>query len=165
MSDYPKPLPRLLTPKLQELLRRSRVVVLTGARQTGKTMLVQSFAGADDRQFVTLDRLTALDQARHTPEALIADTKQLIIDEVQGVPELLLAVMRAVDEDRRKKGKANGRSIGSHNHPAAQGSSLRPFAARTRSSRNRGSAIPISASARSRRLRPNRQATPCSVTT
>jgi predicted AAA+ superfamily ATPase len=43
MSDYPKPLPRLLASRLADVLRRAPVVGLTGARQTGKTTLVQTF--------------------------------------------------------------------------------------------------------------------------
>jgi len=96
-----KTLPRLLEATLSDRLKRSPVVVLTGARQTGKTTLVQALPEAANRRFVTLDRLTALDLARREPEPLVASAPRMTIDEVQRAPELLLAVKRSVDEDRR----------------------------------------------------------------
>jgi predicted AAA+ superfamily ATPase len=93
--------PRSIEPALIDRLGRSPVVVVTGARQTGKTTLVRSFAGAALRGYETLDRLVTLDRARHEPEALLESKKPLTIDEVQRAPELLLAVKNAVDNDRR----------------------------------------------------------------
>src|SRR6266446_2681721 len=56
---------------LLDRLRRSPVVVLTGARQVGKTTLVRSVPAAASRRFLTLDSLTTLDDARREPEALV----------------------------------------------------------------------------------------------
>ena len=78
------------------------VVVLTGARQTGKTTLVRTFAGAAERRFVTLDSLAALDQARREPEVLASSAARLTIDEVQRAPDLLLAVKEIVDRAKRR---------------------------------------------------------------
>ena len=78
------------------------VVVLTGARQTGKTTLVRTFAGAAERRFVTLDSLAALDQARREPEVLASSAARLTIDEVQRAPDLLLAVKEIVDREKRR---------------------------------------------------------------
>lgn len=73
------------------------VTVVTGARQTGKTTLVQ--LQQTNRLFVTLDDLGALDQARRDPGAMVA-VRPLTLDEVQRAPDLLLAVKRAVDTRR-----------------------------------------------------------------
>src|SRR5690349_8079985 len=92
-------LPRALAAALKDRLKRAPAVVVTGARQTGKTTLVRSFAGADRRRYETLDSLTTLDRARHEPQALVAGAHPLTIDEVQRAPALLLELKRAIDED------------------------------------------------------------------
>ena len=74
------------------------VVVLTGARQVGKTTLSQ--AGSTPRTFFTLDDVGVLGQAKQDPESLLA-ARPLTIDEVQRAPEMLLAVKRQVDRQRR----------------------------------------------------------------
>lgn len=92
-------LPRLLASPLAAALRASPVVVLTGARQTGKSTLARRRAGAK-RAYLSLDDVDILERARREPEALVRDAGRLTLDEVQRSPELLLAVKRAVDEDR-----------------------------------------------------------------
>ncbi len=104
MHDVDKPLPRLLGPALQRATRSMPVVVVTGARQTGKSTLVRDLAAADDRVYLTLDDLDVLDQARRAPDDLVARARRMTLDEVQRAPELMLAVKRAVDE-RRQKGR------------------------------------------------------------
>jgi hypothetical protein len=94
-------LARLVAATLADRLARMPVVVLTGARQTGKTTLVRSFAGAGRRRLVDLDSLTMLDQARREPETLVDTADRLTLDEVQRAPDLLIAIKRAVDRDRR----------------------------------------------------------------
>ena len=73
------------------------VVIVTGARQTGKTTLVRTLSPT--RALVTLDDLGALDQAEQDPAALLT-TRPLTVDEVQRAPQLLLAVKQAVDTER-----------------------------------------------------------------
>jgi predicted AAA+ superfamily ATPase len=82
------------------MLRRFPVVVVTGARQTGKTTLVQHMAGASDRAYRTLDDPASQEAAARDPETFLAESPRLTLDEVQRRPELLLAVKRAVDRDR-----------------------------------------------------------------
>lgn len=82
---------------LKQALRVMPVTVVTGARQTGKTTLVQHMKPA--RTLVTLDDLGALDQAGRDPDTLLA-VRPLTLDEVQRAPNLLLAVKRAVDARR-----------------------------------------------------------------
>ncbi len=90
-------LPRLLQESLQRSLASAPVVVVTGARQTGKSTLVGMDA-AGDRQYLSLDDLDVLAQARDAPDELVRRAPRLTLDEVQRSPDLLLAVKRAVDQ-------------------------------------------------------------------
>lgn len=92
--------PRAMEPVLEARLRSFPVVILTGARQTGKSTLARRVGGRG-RPYLTLDDYGILDQARRAPDQLIARGPEVTLDEVQRAPELLLAIKRAVDEDRR----------------------------------------------------------------
>ena len=76
-------------------------VVVTGARQTGKSTLAQELTPGR-RRFFSLDDLDPLDQARRDPEALLGGRQPVTIDEVQREPDLLRAVKRAIDRQRRR---------------------------------------------------------------
>ena len=75
-------------------------VVVTGARQTGKSTLVQELIPGR-RRFFSLDDLDAHDLARRNPGELLAGAGPVTIDEVQKAPDLLQEVKRAVDRDLR----------------------------------------------------------------
>jgi hypothetical protein len=75
-------------------------VVVTGARQTGKSTLAQTLAARGGR-FFSLDDLDVVDAARRDPETLVGGSKPVTLDEVQREPELLRAVKRAIDRRRR----------------------------------------------------------------
>jgi predicted AAA+ superfamily ATPase len=95
-----KTLPRLVEPALAERLRVMPAVVVTGARQTGKsTLAAERVPGA--RRYLTLDDLDILDTARRDPEALVGGTGAVTLDEVQREPGILAAVKRSIDRDRR----------------------------------------------------------------
>jgi predicted AAA+ superfamily ATPase len=92
-------LPRLVEPALAERLRAMPAVVVTGARQTGKsTLAAERVPGA--RRYATLDDLDVLDAARRDPEALLGGSGAVTLDEVQREPGLLAAVKRAIDRKR-----------------------------------------------------------------
>jgi len=75
-------------------------VVVTGARQTGKTTLAHELApGA--RRYFSLDDLDVVDAARRDPEVLVGGGQPVTLDEVQRDPDLLRAVKRAIDRKRR----------------------------------------------------------------
>jgi predicted AAA+ superfamily ATPase len=93
-------LPRLVTPSLGERLRVMPAVVVTGARQTGKSTLAQALAPGK-RRFFSLDDLDVVDIARRDPEALVGGAQPVTLDEVQREPDLLRAVKRAIDRRRR----------------------------------------------------------------
>jgi predicted AAA+ superfamily ATPase len=92
-------LPRVVASSLRERLRVMPAVVVTGARQTGKSTLAQALTPGK-RRFVSLDDLDVLDAARRDPEALVGGPKPVTLDEVQREPELLRAVKRAIDRHR-----------------------------------------------------------------
>ena len=94
--------PRLLTPIIEEALGQFPVVVLTGARQTGKSTLVQHLPSARGRAYRTLDDLDLVARAERSLEAVLEESDRLTLDEVQRAPQLLLAIKRTVDKDRRK---------------------------------------------------------------
>ena len=95
-----KTLPRLVDDALAARLRVMPAVVLTGARQTGKSTLVEQLVQGD-RRYRTLDDFDVLDAARRDPEALLGGDDPLTLDEVQREPGLMSAVKRAIDRDRR----------------------------------------------------------------
>lgn len=74
------------------------VTVLSGARQGGNTTLTRAIEPA--AAYFTLDDLGVLDQAERNPDSLLA-VRPVIIGEVQRAPQILLAVKRAVDTQRR----------------------------------------------------------------
>lgn len=78
----------------------TRVVLIVGPRQAGKTTLIRQFASAA-RPYLTLDDLGTLADARADPAGFIRQLLGAVIDEIQRVPELLLAIKIAVDEDTR----------------------------------------------------------------
>jgi predicted AAA+ superfamily ATPase len=94
-----KTLPRLVSAALSERMRVMPAVVVTGARQTGKSTLAEQLVpGA--RRYSTLDDLDVLDAARRDPDVLVGGSGPVTLDEVQREPELLRAVKRAIDRDR-----------------------------------------------------------------
>lgn len=92
-------LPRLVEPALSERLAVMPAVVVTGARQAGKSTLVAERL-QEGRRYASLDDLDVLDAARRDPEALVGGSQAVTIDEVQRELAILAAVKRAIDRDR-----------------------------------------------------------------
>jgi predicted AAA+ superfamily ATPase len=84
------------------------VVVLTGARQVGKSTLLANEEPFRDWRYVSLDDYDALDQAHRDPSALWAGTDRIVLDEVQRAPGILTAVKLAVDQDRSRRFALSG---------------------------------------------------------
>jgi predicted AAA+ superfamily ATPase len=93
---------RWLTPLLQSAIEDHPIVVLTGARQVGKSTLLLNADPFRTWRIHTLDDFSTLEQAHSNPESLWAGTNQVVLDEVQKAPELLLAVKKTVDQHPRK---------------------------------------------------------------
>jgi uncharacterized protein len=91
---------RFSTERVAIALADTTVVMLIGPRQCGKTTLVRQFVDKE-REYVTLDDDTVLEAARSDPAGFIRGFDLVTIDEVQRAPELLRAIKRSVDSDRR----------------------------------------------------------------
>lgn len=92
--------PRHAETRIRLALRDTRVVAIAGPRQSGKTTLARRFA-RQGRSYVTLDDPATLAAAKSDPVAFIRDLDRAVIDEVQRAPDVLLAIKRSVDEDKR----------------------------------------------------------------
>lgn len=100
--SYQRPenyVPRWITPLLRQALEDMPVLVLTGARQVGKSTLLLNEQPFLNFRFLSMDDFDVLRQAQEQPEALWAGSDRVILDEVQKAPHLLPAVKRAVDQD------------------------------------------------------------------
>lgn len=117
---------RLAAPRLREALADSPVVVVHGPRQCGKTTLAQMICAPDELErngrrayewtwgqappvfsgsthaYVTFDDPVAADAARSDPMGFVDGlVHNVVLDEVQRVPQLYPAIKLAVDRDRR----------------------------------------------------------------
>jgi len=87
---------------LYAALTDTPVVLLNGARQTGKSTLALKLAKSIPAEYVTLDDAATLSAATFDPVGFIRNlSNTTIIDEVQKAPSLFPAIKVAVDRDRR----------------------------------------------------------------
>lgn len=93
---------RHLKPLVLDALGDTRVAVVLGARQVGKSTLVQHIATAERPATVlSLDDRATLDAALDDPTGFVAGlTPPVVIDEVQRAPDLMLAIKVRVDRDQ-----------------------------------------------------------------
>ena len=78
---------RHIRPLLTDALSEARVVCLLGARQVGKTTLIQALSGEEHpARYVSLDDRGARELARADPAGFIGGGERLAIDEVQRAP-------------------------------------------------------------------------------
>ena len=91
---------RLLTHRLQRLVDSFPVVVVTGARQVGKSTLLEHVLG-ETMDMVVFDPVIDVENARQEPDLFLDNRPPpLILDEIQYAPELVPAIKRRVDQDR-----------------------------------------------------------------
>ena len=97
-------IPRDIETRLQRSVRTRPVVVLTGARQTGKTStLLRLFPKYG---FVSLDLPTEAEQAEKEPQNFLGrHPSPVIIDEVQYAPRLFRHLKVVVDASRARNGQ------------------------------------------------------------
>ena len=89
---------------IQTVSRQFPVVVLTGARQVGKTSLLRRLF--PDHQYVSLDLPVEAEQAERSPETFLDRLGEpVIIDEFQYAPTLLRHIKARVDSDRGRTGR------------------------------------------------------------
>lgn len=100
-------IPRHLTEKIVSTLKTTRVINIVGPRQTGKTTVVRDMVEA--ARFLDLDDESLLESLAVDPygqlSTLSAETQKsslpIVIDEVQRLPQITLALKRIVDRNRR----------------------------------------------------------------
>lgn len=91
---------RWIGPQVKSAIRTFPVVVISGARQVGKSTFLQNeFA---DFKYLSLDDFTTLQQAKSDPSSLWIGSNRVMIDEAQKVPGLFPAIKLAVDRTHRK---------------------------------------------------------------
>lgn len=93
---------RHLTEQLLQALSDTPAVLINGARQTGKSTLVQSVAATNPgHQYLTFDDPGVLAAAKRDPNGFIAGfNTPVTLDEVQHVPELFPVIKAAIDRKR-----------------------------------------------------------------
>ena len=79
-----------------------KVILLTGARQVGKTTLLQNIQQARPRSYISLDDFNAREIAENDP-AIFIDRLDLpvLIDEIQYAPKLFTYIKIAVDRSKK----------------------------------------------------------------
>lgn len=90
---------RFAKSRIEEALSDTRVVLISGPRQSGKTTLAADIA-SDRTPFLTLDDATVLRSAVNDPVGFVRGLDRAVIDEVQRASDLLLAIKNAVDDDK-----------------------------------------------------------------
>ncbi|MFT5657609.1 MAG: putative AAA+ superfamily ATPase [Gammaproteobacteria bacterium] len=99
---------RHIKKRIVESLNEFRVVYVPGARQAGKSTLIRQISEETGRQYITLDEQVFRDSAGSDPEGFIDAYKgdDISIDEVQYIPDLVLAVKQVSDLlPQQQKGK------------------------------------------------------------
>ena len=97
MNDYP----RWRTQNIKEALKTRRVVVISGARQTGKTTLAKQVSDKKS-VFRPLDVNAIYESAVNDPTGFVKnDSGTMVIDEVQKVKKLITEIKYVVDNNNR----------------------------------------------------------------
>ena len=93
--------PRTIEKSIVDISEHFPVLMVTGARQVGKTTLLQHLA-RDNRRYVTLDDPLVLSLAREDPALFMQRfAGRVLIDEIQYAPELLPYIKMAVDGNKQ----------------------------------------------------------------
>ena len=92
---------RFASERIQESMLDTPAVMLTGPRQAGKTTLVRYLARHYGIRYISLDDDPVREAATTDPVGLVRSFDRVVIDEIQRSPELILAIKKSIDDDRR----------------------------------------------------------------
>lgn len=93
---------RNIEDSVRQALADTPVVLLNGARQTGKTTLAQALAEKTGAQYFTLDDAATLALAAGDPTGFVRNLGgPVVLDEIQKAPDLFPAIKLAVDKNRQ----------------------------------------------------------------
>lgn len=94
---------RFIKNKILESLRHFPVVLITGARQVGKSTLTLMLTETKWKaNYLTFDDITTLNAALYDPDGFIEENSTpVIIDEVQKAPDIFRAIKLNIDRDRK----------------------------------------------------------------
>ncbi|HPN65383.1 MAG TPA: ATP-binding protein [Candidatus Goldiibacteriota bacterium] len=94
---------RVMEGRIKSALGVNPAVILTGARQVGKSSLLKNLEGLKISDYFTLDSYTDIETLKSGAENIFKKPGITIIDEVQKYPAVLNAVKAAIDASGRKK--------------------------------------------------------------
>ena len=93
---------REIEEKFKKLSSERKVILLTGARQVGKSTFIKDIKESN-REYVTLDDLNLRELAQDDPKLFLMNYKRpIIIDEVQYAPNLFPYIKMEVDNTKEK---------------------------------------------------------------
>jgi hypothetical protein len=103
MVDYTAMIHRHIIAQVREALTDTAALLVNGARQTGKSTLVQSEElGEQNRQYLTFDDPGILAAAKNDPNGFVSGLNpRVTLDEIQHVPELFPVIKAAIDRKRQ----------------------------------------------------------------
>ncbi len=95
---------RTVKESIKSAVKSRPVLLVTGARQTGKSSLLQRMFAR--LEYITLDNIQYAVQAKDNPEYFLNSLKQpVILDEIQYAPELFRYIKILVDKNRTQYGQ------------------------------------------------------------
>ena len=103
MNEYSKSVNylRFVKDRILEAMADTRVIMLCGPRQSGKTTLAQEIASEQNIPYLSLDDPVVLDAALADPVGFIRGHDRVVIDEIHHAPKLILVIKKSVDDDPR----------------------------------------------------------------
>lgn len=94
-------IPRRAEAAVADALADTRVVLVNGARQCGKSTLVRLVTKGREAEWRDLDVTVTRQAALNDPDGFVDSPNLMVVDEIQRAPELLLAIKAQVDADGR----------------------------------------------------------------
>ena len=93
---------REIEKKFKNIANSRKVILITGARQVGKSTFIKSVK-EENRKYITLDDLRIRDLAQNDPKLFLMNYNgPIVIDEVQYAPNLFSYIKMDVDENAEK---------------------------------------------------------------